>query len=404
MIENKAKAILLIIFIVALVLRLLAVIAQEESKKIPRRDDKQYDAIAVNLLSGNGYSMDMDGQKAPTTDRVPMYPLFLAGIYSIFGHTYIAVKVVQALLGALTCLLIFAITDIVYNNKKLSIIAACITAVYKPFVFGFHYYGSPAVLYSECFYIFIMAAALLTTLAFLKRGEKRLGILSGVLIGMAVLTRPEFALYPVLLMCYLFFISKFSAATFIKRYWIFYLFIMLTIMPWTIRNYVATGHFIPLSTKGGVEFWNGNNVFAYGGWGRIENLSFETRNRLNNLSEYERSRTLLRMGIDELKSNPKRIPKLFVRKALVHWAPFEKGFDMFNAFYAGVLLFSFMGMLFFRKHLMVENILLICFLTTTLVAIIIYGDPRYRHPYESFLIIFAALAIKGIFDFTRKRS
>ncbi|MBU1061146.1 MAG: hypothetical protein KJ952_00275, partial [Candidatus Omnitrophica bacterium] len=61
------------------------------------------------------------------------------------------------------------------------------------------------------------------------------------------------------------------------------------------------------------------------------------------------------------------------------------------------------GILFFRKRNNLEYVLLIPFLMTTLTAIIMYGDPRYRYPYEPYLIIFAALAINGIINITNNR-
>ena len=106
---------------------------------------------------------------------------------------------------------------------------------------------------------------------------------------------------------------------------------------------------------------------------------------------------------EDLKRNPKRIPRLIIRKILVHWAPFENGFKIFNPYYAIVLLFGSMGILFFRRHSVLENLLLINFLSTTITAVIIYGDPKYRFSYEPFLIIFSAAAMSKIFTLIRKR-
>ena len=98
--NNRAK-ILFGIFIVALFLRLSAVFSQEEIDKIPKSDAAGYDQMAVNLASGNGLSQLRDGSMVPIVYRPPVYPMFLAGIYSIFGHHYIAAKIIQAIIGAL---------------------------------------------------------------------------------------------------------------------------------------------------------------------------------------------------------------------------------------------------------------------------------------------------------------
>ena len=173
-------------------------------------------------------------------------------------------------------------------------------------------------------------------------------------------------------------------------------------MPWVTRNYIVHGRAVPLSTLGGYIFWMGNNYLANGSSsGAYTENYLELMKETENMSEYERDKVFFKDGIKELKTNPKRIPKLFIKKIMVHWAPFEEGFRLFNPYYAVILLFGSIGILFFRRRSIMENVLLIVFLTTTLTAIITVGDPRYRHPYESCLIIFAALSMNEIFRMIR---
>lgn len=396
--DKNLKKILFFIFAAALFLRLLAVGMQEESEKVPRSDAAVFDNIAVNIISGHGISMDIMGEKVHTSFRPPFFPLFLAGIYAIFGHNYVIVKIIQAILGAVFCIVIFFITTILYGDKRIGITASILTAVYKPFVSGFNYYGGPAILFNECFYIFILGITILTTLLFIKKETKILGALSGIFICLTILTRFEFIVYPVLLIFYLFYISKLSIKSFTKKYLIMYLFIILTLAPWVARNYIVHGKFVPLSTLGGPVFYMGNNSLANGSSsGCLAQNYIEMCAKTAHMTEYEKDRTFFKEGIKALKDNPKRIPKLIVKKILVHWAPFEGGFSIFNPYYAVILLFGAIGILFFRKRSLEENALLIILLSSTVVAIVTVGDPRYRYPYESLLIIFAALAINKLF-------
>src|SRR5918992_2656950 len=68
-------------------------------------DPLTYDQIARNLVAGRGFSGASfyypPGTDVPTAFWDALYPLFLAGIYSVAGHSIPAVRVVQALLGAL---------------------------------------------------------------------------------------------------------------------------------------------------------------------------------------------------------------------------------------------------------------------------------------------------------------
>src|ERR1043165_7069136 len=70
-------------------------------------DSIGYEQIARNVLEHHVYSHLDEPPFAPTLVRLPGYPLFLAAIYSVFGHTNnTAVRVVQALLDTGTCVLV----------------------------------------------------------------------------------------------------------------------------------------------------------------------------------------------------------------------------------------------------------------------------------------------------------
>ncbi|MCU1267144.1 MAG: glycosyl transferase family 39 [Acidobacteria bacterium] len=67
-------------------------------------DGRVYAQMARNLLEHHVYSHDTEPPFAPSLIRLPGYPLFLAAIYSVFGHyNNTAVRIVQALLDTLTC-------------------------------------------------------------------------------------------------------------------------------------------------------------------------------------------------------------------------------------------------------------------------------------------------------------
>src|SRR5258707_15673938 len=62
-------------------------------------DGKTYAQIARNLLEQHVYSHATEPPYDPSLIRLPGYPLFLSGVYSIFGHNAnTAVRIVQALI------------------------------------------------------------------------------------------------------------------------------------------------------------------------------------------------------------------------------------------------------------------------------------------------------------------
>lgn len=66
-----------------------------------------YDAYAVNVLDGRGYTRFDD--RSGDSDLPPLYPYFLAGVYTLFGRDPIAVALVQTALDAATVALVYAI-------------------------------------------------------------------------------------------------------------------------------------------------------------------------------------------------------------------------------------------------------------------------------------------------------
>jgi len=390
--NDKLKQALFIIFIVAIFLRLLVVFGQKDIR--PENDAKEYDEMGINIASGNGFSLFVNGSIRPVAYRAPVYPLFLASIYSIFGHSHVAAKIGQAVIGALLCLIIFYITYIIYGDIVMGLMASAFTALYKPFISGFFYYGGPAILLTECFYMFILGLTLLITIRFIKDGDMKIGVLAGIFMGLAILTRAEFVLFPILLGVYLFHITRFSIKEFFKKYFVIYLFIALTMSPWVIRNHLVYKEFIPLTTLSGEAFLIGNNSLARGGWAWPEDYTAINRDMYR--SDNQKSKKYFKIAIKTLMDNPRRIPKLFIKKILVHWAPFEEGFKIFNPSYAFIFMFGSIGILFFRKRLILEYILLITLLSTTLTAMLTFGEPRVRYPYEPYLIIFTALTIREV--------
>ena len=70
----------------------------------PQSDAKEYHSIALNLISGYGYSLEPG---RPTTKRPPLYPLFLASIYTLLNPDYRKALYVQAILHSILVFPIF---------------------------------------------------------------------------------------------------------------------------------------------------------------------------------------------------------------------------------------------------------------------------------------------------------
>lgn len=229
-------------------------------------DGKVYAQIARNVLEQHVYSHATEPPYDPSLIRLPGYPLFLAGVYSIFGHDdNTAVRVVQALIDTATCALIALVAFYWEPDEKLkrrSSIAALVLAALCPFTTIY-----VATILTETLTIFFAVAMCLTaTLAF-KATEQRNSVwlwsATGLLAGVAVLFRPDSGLFAAAIGITLVvttltrsshvklvnkqeeFLYRFSRASYLGA--VFTLAFCLLLVPWTIRNFRVFHLFQPLA-------------------------------------------------------------------------------------------------------------------------------------------------------------
>ncbi|MGI8836620.1 MAG: glycosyltransferase family 39 protein [Pyrinomonadaceae bacterium] len=229
-------------------------------------DGKSYTQIARNLLEQHVYSHATEPPFDPSLIRLPGYPLFLAGIYAVFGHgDNTAVRIAQALIDTASCGLIALLAFYWEPDEKLkrrSAIGALALAAASPFSTIY-----VATILTETPTIFLAVAMCLTaTLAFRAIDQRRAvlwWIATGIISGLAVLFRPDSGLFAaaigITLVATLLRHSsdalepqlskdvrfRFSRAVLFGA--IFSLAFCLVLVPWTIRNYRVFHLFQPLA-------------------------------------------------------------------------------------------------------------------------------------------------------------
>jgi hypothetical protein len=172
-------------------------------------DGRVYAQIARNVLEQHVYSHDAQPPYDPSLIRLPGYPLFLAAIYSVFGHgNNGAARVVQAVVDTATCGLIALLAFYWQpdrNRKLASAMAALALAAICPFTTIY-----ATTILTEVLTNFLMIAMFVTaTLAFrslttedteedkaksLKR-SLLWWIVAGLIGGLNVLFRPDSGLF-----------------------------------------------------------------------------------------------------------------------------------------------------------------------------------------------------------------
>ena len=116
------------------------------------------------------------------TDRMPLYPLLLAGVRSTLGDVPRAVALIQAVIDAGTCTLIAALGALV--SPRVGLVAGILAALSATLVIL-----SSQVL-TDTLFLFFFALLLLAGARFLLRPTTGLAFLAGLSGGLSLATRP----------------------------------------------------------------------------------------------------------------------------------------------------------------------------------------------------------------------
>lgn len=364
----------------------------------PAVDARTYDEVAMNIIRGNGFRLDMDlpiEKDEVITYQGPAFQYFLAGIYKVFGHHYEAVWFTNALLRFFSVLLIYLICRRIFGNedRKIGWIAAGIFGFYPDLV------EMSAMLMTETLFIFL---TILTAYIFVRCYEKITYFNSALLsicFGAAVLARSSVGAF---LLVFLFFFYK-------RRAWkqaVLSLAIFGLIMtPWAVRNYKIYHVFIPTMANFGYNFFVGNRLDADGEGGNPPEL-FAAQEKYGMINANYWAFSQFKSFV---KEHPFVYSKLTLSRAMKYFSfarPmgfwfYQKGLGQLLFVSSSVLfgallfIFGFAGILawFFkeRENKLLGYIFSFAFLTFLSVVPILI-ETRYRLPIYPFVAIFAGFA------------
>lgn len=253
------RHLVLLIAIVALAIGLrLAWIAYVNPNPLDGRADDTtfYASAGQSLAAARGYTNFLG---FPTAQWPPAYPFLLAGIFKVFGSdNFVAAKVVNALAGGLTCLLIYLIAARVFD-RRIGLLAALLFAVFPGQIFF------STLLMTESLTPALVGLMLLLLLMWVvERKEARWfqHAAIGVLFGVALLARGE-AVMLVLAALLIWKLAVPAWRSFAREAGVFVLAAGLVVLPWTVRNAVSMHSFIPVSTALGHTLLAGHQPNPY---------------------------------------------------------------------------------------------------------------------------------------------
>jgi len=379
----------------------------------PIMDEEYHDNWAKEIAGGDWIG------KEPFF-RAPLYIYLLASVYKIFGHGYFIPRFFQIILGSLSCVLVFLIAKKLFN-QTVGIISGAVASFYAMLIF----YDGELLL--ETLTIFLDLAVVYLLIHTHEKSSLKRWFVCGIVLGLSTIARPNVLIFIpfVLVWMWVAFKEKLHFKTFLLRWGILCLGILIFIFPVTLRNYLVGKDLVLISWQGGYNFYLGNNAEA-SGWsatakqfdetwwgGYYDAIRLAEQETGQKLKPSQISNFWYKKGVDFILSQPLDWLKLMGRKILYFWKGYEipNNVDMyffrefsslFNLLLGKVFIYlpfgligplSLLGMAIGLKKW--RNYLLIyLFILSYMASIVIFFVcSRFRMPVIPFLIIFASFSL-----------
>lgn len=351
--------------------------------------------VAQGLAEGRGFRSAVTG--APTAEYPPAWEVLLAAADLVGANGYFSHRLIGALLGTLTVVLIGLLGQAV-ASRGAGLLAAGIAAVH-PLL-----WVADASLMSESLYGVLLVAALLAA-------HHRRPVVLGVLLGLAALTRGEALALVVLLVVPLFWREWRALALAVGAF-------SLVLAPWTVRNLVTFDSPVLISSNAN-GIWTGANCPAtyrgdlIGAW-RFQCYT-PVRSGEDEAEYFARQRD---EGLAYLRDNAERLPAVMVARL----ARLANVWDVDQAIFldaqegrlpgptrwgirAGwlVMLLAAAGFVVQRRRRGPLLVLGAPIVLVVLVALATYGSTRFRYAAEPVLCVLAAVALTAAWPRLRTR-
>ncbi len=244
----------LVVAVVAIAVRVIYLwqISRDPGFQVPMVDEKWHWLWAQDILHKSFWG---EGSYF----RAPLYPYFLAALALITNSSILWSKILQVLLCGGTAVFLYRLSEHLFNRKT-AIVAGFIYAFYGTLVFYEAMFLIPAI------FLFLVVWGIYRLLVHQDRQEWYVPLITGIVLGLAALARPNILLTVPFLMLWMYFSSNLTTGLLSRsrRPLILLLGVVLTVLPVTIRNKIVTGDYILISSQGGINLYLGNNPDADG--------------------------------------------------------------------------------------------------------------------------------------------
>jgi tetratricopeptide (TPR) repeat protein len=287
----------------------------------PIVDEAYLDGWARAIAAGNSF---VSGPYF----RAPLYPAFLAAIYKVFGPGYVWPRIVQAVLGAASCGLVFLIGREAFG-RVVATLAGLIAATYWTLIFF------DGELLAASLSVFLGLLLIWLLLRAGRRPSWKTFGAAGLMLGLAGITRPDVLLMGPAIVVWLAIRFRHQRRSALKFAACVTAGCLAIVLPVTVRNYVAGRDLVLIAWQGGLNFYIGNNPLTDGRTavapGMVldphgaydEAIAFAERAEGRPLKPSQVSDYFYGQGWEFIKANPRQALALTLLKARLFWSSWE---------------------------------------------------------------------------------
>jgi Flp pilus assembly protein TadD len=190
--------------------------------------------------------------------RPPLTAYWMAGLFTLFGHDHLMARIVQILLGTMSCLILMRLATRVFDRAT-GVVAGLLAATYWILVYFDLEYREVSLL------VFLYPSLALAALRWRERPSLARVALAGGLLGISALARPNGLVFVPVVMAWGWWATREDRPPDALRHaGVFLLATAVFVLPVTVRNVVAGDELVLISSNGGINLYVGNNENATG--------------------------------------------------------------------------------------------------------------------------------------------
>jgi len=399
---------------------------------LPVSDSNWYFSKSIELAAGNGYTID----GIPTAYYPAGYPMFLALLFKVFGDSLFLAKVANVLLYVGIMYFSYGIGKKIFNSEFVGRVTLFILAVYP------NHIAYSSILATEILFLFLLLCG--AYLLLISNNRIWILVIAGIIWGMMCIVRPQGFFIPLILILTSFAVVISTFINKVKFMLFVYVFMILMILPWIIRNNNVFHEFFVISTNDGINLVIGNNPYATGEYMLDSNIiSYIPQNNFVSADSLKKdlnsdywtkygfadeniaNKKLRSKAIDYIVHNPVQAIKLMPKKL---WLNYKKGNEgigwsitglqissklkktclnifekIANYVYYLVMIFGLVFVIssVYKRCIKKQNIIfpsagLWIMIYFSLLALIYFGGYRFHFPSIPWLIMYSAAFFESV--------